>query len=82
MIETDGQPIVRALGKGRSDRRVLVYGHYDVQPEDPIDEWKTPPFEPTVRDGILYGRGSTDDKGQVFTHIKAVESLLKNEGEG
>ena len=81
LVDKGGQPIVRALGKGKSDKRVLVYGHYDVQPEDPLDEWKTPPFEPTIRDGILYGRGSTDDKGQVFTHIKAVEALLKTEGE-
>ncbi len=80
LIETDGQPIVRAYGKGQSSKLVMIYGHYDVQPEDPIDQWKTPPFEPTIRDGILYGRGSTDDKGQVFTHIKAVEALLKTEG--
>ena len=80
LVEKDGHPIVRAAGKGKSSRRVMIYGHYDVQPEDPVDQWKTPPFEPTIRDGILYGRGSTDDKGQVFTHIKAVESLLKIEG--
>ncbi|MHC4521080.1 MAG: dipeptidase, partial [Planctomycetota bacterium] len=81
LVEKGGQPIVRAVGKGKRSRRVMVYGHYDVQPEDPLDQWQTPPFEPTIRDGILYGRGSTDDKGQVFTHIKAVESLLKIEGE-
>ena len=81
LVERGGHPIVRAAGKGKSVRRVMIYGHYDVQPEDPLDQWKTPPFEPTIRDGILYGRGSTDDKGQVFTHIKAVESLLKIEGE-
>ncbi|UCD48899.1 MAG: dipeptidase [Phycisphaerales bacterium] len=81
LVERGGHPIVRALGKGQNARRVMIYGHYDVQPEDPLDQWQTPPFEPTIRDGILYGRGSTDDKGQVFTHIKAVESLLKTEGE-
>jgi len=81
LVEKGGHPIVRALGKGKTARRLMVYGHYDVQPEDPVDQWKTPPFEPTIRDGILYGRGSTDDKGQVFTHIKAVESLLKTDGE-
>ncbi len=80
LIDIGGKPIVRASKRGKSPKRVLVYGHYDVQPEDPLDEWKTPPFEPTIRDGILYGRGSTDDKGQVFTHVKAVESLLKTEG--
>lgn len=80
LIDVGGKPIVRASMKGKSPKRVLIYGHYDVQPEDPVAEWKTPPFEPTIRDGILYGRGATDDKGQVFTHVKAVESLLKTEG--
>src|ERR1041385_5495311 len=56
---------------------VLVYGHYDVQPVDPLDEWVTPPFEPTERDGKLFARGATDDKGQVFAQIKAVESLMR-----
>jgi len=81
LIDIGGKPIVRGERKGKSSKRVLIYGHYDVQPEDPVSEWKTPPFEPTIRDGILYGRGATDDKGQVFTHIKAVEALLKTEGQ-
>ena len=80
LIDIGGKPIVHASKKGKSRRRVMIYGHYDVQPEDPVDQWQTPPFEPTIRDGILYGRGATDDKGQVFTHVKAVESLLKTEG--
>jgi acetylornithine deacetylase/succinyl-diaminopimelate desuccinylase-like protein len=80
LVDVGGQPIVRGLKKGKSSKRVMIYGHYDVQPEDPVNEWKTPPFEPTVRDGILYGRGATDDKGQLWTHVKAVESLLKTEG--
>ena len=54
---------------------VLCYGHYDVQPADPLEEWKTPPFEPTVRDGNIYGRGTADDKGQMYMHIKAIETL-------
>jgi acetylornithine deacetylase/succinyl-diaminopimelate desuccinylase-like protein len=54
---------------------VLLYGHYDVQPPDPLDLWHTPPFEPTVRDGNIYARGSADDKGQFYMHIKAVEAL-------
>ena len=54
---------------------VLCYGHYDVQPVDPLDEWKSPPFEPTVRDGNVYARGAADDKGQMYMHIKAVEAL-------
>ena len=59
---------------------VLCYGHYDVQPPDPLDEWISPPFEPVVRDGNLYARGSADDKGQMYMHIKAVESLLSTTG--
>ena len=80
LIDQGGQLIVRAGAKGEKAKRVIVYGHYDVQPEDPLDQWETKPFEPVIREGILYGRGATDDKGQYFTHVKAVESLLKVEG--
>lgn len=59
---------------------VLCYGHYDVQPPDPLEEWKTPPFEPSVRDGNLYARGSADDKGQMLMHIKAIETLFAVNG--
>jgi len=59
---------------------VLCYGHYDVQPPDPLEEWISPPFEPVVRDGNLYARGSADDKGQMYMHIKAVEALLATTG--
>ena len=59
---------------------VLLYGHYDVQPPDPLEEWKTPPFEPTERDGNLYARGAVDDKGQMWTHVKALEALLATGG--
>jgi acetylornithine deacetylase/succinyl-diaminopimelate desuccinylase-like protein len=59
---------------------VMVYGHYDVQPADPLDLWTTPPFDPTIRDGLLYARGATDDKGQMFTHIKSAEAWLKATG--
>ena len=81
LVEMGGQPIVRACGKGRGSKRVVIYGHYDVQPEDPINQWESPPFEPTVREGQIYGRGAVDDKGQLFMHVKAIESLLKTEGE-
>jgi acetylornithine deacetylase/succinyl-diaminopimelate desuccinylase-like protein len=81
LVDIGGQPIVHASKKGKSSRCVMIYGHYDVQPEDPVDQWQTPPFEPTIKDGTLYGRGATDDKGQVFTHVKAVESLIKTEGQ-
>jgi acetylornithine deacetylase/succinyl-diaminopimelate desuccinylase-like protein len=59
---------------------VLIYGHYDVQPADPIDEWNSPPFEPVVRQGNIYGRGACDDKGQMFAHVKALESRLEKRG--
>jgi acetylornithine deacetylase/succinyl-diaminopimelate desuccinylase-like protein len=77
LIETKGHPLVyadwlHAAGKPT----VLVYGHYDVQPPDPLDEWVSPPFEPTERNGNLYARGAVDDKGQVIAQIKALESLL------
>jgi acetylornithine deacetylase/succinyl-diaminopimelate desuccinylase-like protein len=77
MIETEGHPLVYAdwlYAAGKPT--VLVYGHYDVQPPDPLDEWLSPPFEPTERDGNLYARGAVDDKGQVMTQMKALESLL------
>ncbi len=59
---------------------VLIYGHYDVQPPEPLALWTTPPFEPTVRDGVLYARGASDDKGQIFAHLKGVEALLSETG--
>lgn len=59
---------------------ILVYGHYDVQPPDPEEEWTTPPFQPTIRDNKIYARGATDDKAQLFIHIKAVEAYLKTSG--
>ena len=59
---------------------MLVYGHYDVQPPDPMEEWVSPPFEPTRRNGNLYARGATDDKGQMFTHIKSAEAWMKTAG--
>jgi len=61
-------------------RTVLIYGHYDVQPPDPLEEWTTPPFEPVVRDGAVYARGASDDKGQLFAHIKAVEAYIRTLG--
>lgn len=76
--DTPGHPIVTGSECPHPGRpTVLVYGHYDVQPSDPDNLWETPPFEPTVKNGRVYARGSSDDKGQSFTHIKAVESFLK-----
>jgi len=79
--QTKGHPIVYAEHLHAPGRpTLLIYGHYDVQPVDPLHLWTTPPFEPTIRDGKLYARGATDDKGQLFLHIKAVEAILREEG--
>ena len=82
VILTEGHPIVYADWSGKPGYpTVLIYGHYDVQPADPLDEWKSPPFEPVVRGSCLYGRGASDDKGQLFTHVKALECFLQTMGE-
>ncbi|MYL29596.1 dipeptidase [Halobacillus halophilus] len=81
VIETEGHPLVYADWLHAPDKpTVLVYGHYDVQPEDPVDLWDTPPFEPVIRDGKIYARGATDDKGQLFIHIKAAELFMREYG--
>ena len=69
-----------ASGSARPAADDPFYGHYDVQPVDPVDLWTTPPFEATVRDGELYARGAADDKGQVFMHIKAIEACITKMG--
>ena len=79
LCETSGYPIV--YGEKIIDESfptVLIYGHYDVQPPDPLDLWKSDPFEPEIRDEKIYARGACDDKGQFFMHLKAVELMLKN----
>lgn len=78
VMETAGLPVV--YGEVLHDATaptMLIYGHYDVQPEDPLDAWLTPPFEPTVRDGRIYGRGGTDNKGQLLAHVLAVGALRR-----
>ncbi|HEY7212028.1 MAG TPA: dipeptidase [Bryobacteraceae bacterium] len=81
VIETAKHPLVYADWLHAPERpTVLCYGHYDVQPPDPLELWKTPPFEPTVRDGNIYARGACDDKGQMYMHIKAVEALRAANG--
>lgn len=78
---TAGHPVVYADWlHAEGAPTVLVYGHYDVQPPDPLELWHTPPFEPTERDGNLYARGSADDKGQLFLHVKALEALMQTAG--
>lgn len=81
LIETDRHPIIYAESPPVDGApTVLVYGHYDVQPPDPLDEWHTPPFEPTERDGNIYARGATDDKGQMLTHVKSAQTWMETEG--
>jgi acetylornithine deacetylase/succinyl-diaminopimelate desuccinylase-like protein len=81
LIETPGNPVVYADWLNAPGKpTILFYGHYDVQPVDPVELWTSPPFEATIRDGELYARGAADDKGQVFMHIKAVEAHLKQAG--
>jgi acetylornithine deacetylase/succinyl-diaminopimelate desuccinylase-like protein len=81
LIETPGFPVVYGDWLGAQGApTILFYGHYDVQPVDPIELWESPPFEATVRDGEIYARGAADDKGQVFMHFKAIEAHLKQNG--
>ena len=82
MHETPGHPVVIARSETREGRpTVLIYGHYDVQPVDPIDEWETDPFEPTLKGDKIYCRGATDNKGQHFSHMLGVEETLKEHGD-
>ena len=79
VFPTDGHPIV--FGQKLIDPSkptVLVYGHYDVQPADPVELWTSPPFEPVIKDGKIYARGACDDKGQVYMHLKAFEAMMAN----
>src|SRR5262244_1067519 len=78
---TPGHPIVTADWLGAPGKpTILVYGHYDVQPPDPLEKWKSPPFEPEVRDGRLYARGVSDDKGPMLIPLKTAEAYLKTHG--
>jgi acetylornithine deacetylase/succinyl-diaminopimelate desuccinylase-like protein len=82
VFKTPGHPVVVGRwGRDSSRPTVLIYGHYDVQPEDPVGEWSSPPFEPTIRDGVIYARGATDNKGQIFAHIQGVAASLREHGE-
>lgn len=81
IYKTEGHPIVYGEWLGAPGRpTVLFYGHYDVQPVDPIDLWTDPPFDPVVKDGKIFARGATDDKGQLFAHVKSVEAFFKSAG--
>jgi len=82
VMETAGHPVVYGewMGAGPDKPTVLVYGHYDVVPAEMADGWESDPFEPVVRDGKIYARGATDDKGQLFIHVKALEAYLQSSG--
>ncbi len=82
ILDTPGHPIVLGEWRGAGDAAptVLIYGHYDVQPAEPLELWDSPPFEATERDGRIYARGSTDDKGQLYMHVKALEAHLASNG--
>jgi acetylornithine deacetylase/succinyl-diaminopimelate desuccinylase-like protein len=81
-LPTGGNPVILARNDPKPDRKtVLIYGHYDVQPPDPLELWQTPPFEPVIRDGRIFARGSTDNKGQIFAHLIGVEKSLQAKGD-
>lgn len=81
VLPTDGAPVVFAERKGRADRTLLFYNHYDVQPPEPLELWESPPFEPTLRDGKLYARGVSDDKGHITSRLHAIDAILEADGE-
>ena len=82
VVPTAGHPIVWARNQHRAGRRtVLIYGHYDVQPPDPLDLWDSPPFEPVLKDGYVFARGATDNKGQILSHILGIQETIEREGD-
>jgi len=81
ILETDRHPVVYGEILREGKPTLLVYGHYDCQPPEPLEEWLSPPFEPVIRNGKIYGRGTSDNKAQLFTYIKAVEALRTCSGE-
>ncbi|MEP6937430.1 MAG: dipeptidase, partial [Chthoniobacterales bacterium] len=82
LVPTPGHPVVWAKNKHQPGRRrVLIYGHYDVQPPDPLELWESPPFDPVLKDGYVFARGSTDNKGQILSHILGVQEALEQHGD-
>ena len=82
LVPTPGHPIVWARNKHQKGRRtVLIYGHYDVQPPDPLELWESPPFEPVLKDGYVFARGATDNKGQILSHILGVQETIEQQGD-
>src|SRR5436190_18027945 len=82
LVPTPGHPVVWARNKHRGDRpTVLIYGHYDVQPPDPLELWDSPPFEPVLKNGYVFARGATDNKGQILSHIIGIQETLQKNGD-
>src|SRR5438045_3310097 len=80
LVPTSGHPVVWARNKQQPGRRtVMIYGHYDVQPPDPLELWKSPPFEPVLKNGYVFARGATDNKGQILSHILAVQETIEQD---
>src|SRR5678815_1156318 len=82
LMPTPGHPVVWAKNKHQAGRKtVLLYGHYDVQPPDPLDLWNSPPFEPVLKNGYVFARGATDNKGQIFSHILGIQETMEESGD-
>ena len=81
VMDTDGAPVVFGERKGKSDKTLLIYNHYDVQPPEPLELWESPPFEPEIRAGKMYGRGVSDDKSHLTSRLFALDAILDSEGE-
>src|SRR4029450_12340280 len=82
LIPTRGHPIIWTRNKHRTGRRtVLIYGHYDVQPPDPLELWDSPPFEPVLKNGYVFARGATDNKGQILSHILGIQETIEQTGD-
>jgi len=81
IMQTKGFPVVYAERKGRTDRTLIFYNHYDVQPPEPLELWDSPPFEPTLRDGKMFARGVSDDKGHIICRLGAIDAFLMSEGD-
>src|SRR5438093_13397576 len=82
LVPTRGHPIVWARNKHQPGRQtVLIYGHYDVQPPDPLELWDSPPFEPVLKNGYVFARGATDNKGQILSHIIGIQETIEQNGD-
>src|SRR5205814_9831736 len=82
LVPTRGHPIIWARNKHQAGRRtVLIYGHYDVQPPDPLELWNSPPFEPVLKNGYVFARGATDNKGQILSHILGIQETIEEHRE-